>query len=97
VQDDPAGFQHWDFVATSPEDLKQLAAAFDLTYIDKGNVITHSLRTVLLGTDGTVLKVWSGNEYRKQEIVEAMREAVAGEPAPAGPAAGGNGPGGNGQ
>lgn len=85
MQDNPEGFRHWDFVATSPEDLKHLAAAFNLTYIDKGNVITHSLRTVLLGPDGAVVEVWSGNEYRKQEIVEAMRETVAGMPADAAP------------
>jgi protein SCO1/2 len=79
VQDDPPGFKHWDFVATSPEDLKQLAAAFNLTYIEKGNVITHNLRTVLIGIDGSVEEVWSGNEWRKQEIAEAMRAAAAGQ------------------
>jgi len=80
VQGDAAGFRHWDFVATSPEDLKQLAAAFNLTYEQNGSLITHSLRTVLLGPDGTVQKVWSGNEWRKQEITDAMREAAAGGP-----------------
>jgi protein SCO1 len=74
---DPAGFKHWDFVATSPEDLKALAAAFNLTYFEKDNQITHGLRTVLLGTDGTVQEVWSGNAWRKQEIVDSMREAAA--------------------
>jgi protein SCO1/2 len=80
LQGDPAGFAHWDFVATAPEDLKKLAAAFNLTYFEKDNQITHNLRTVLLGTDGTVQKVWSGNEWRKQEIVDAVRQAAS-EPA----------------
>jgi protein SCO1/2 len=78
LQGEAAGFRHWDFVATSPEDLKQLAAAFNLTYEQKGAIITHNLRTVLLGPDGTVYQVWSGNEWRKQEIADAMRQAAAG-------------------
>jgi protein SCO1/2 len=80
MNSDPAGFAHWDFVATTPADLKKLAAAFNLTYFEKDDQITHSLRTVLLGTDGTVQEVWSGNEWRKQEIVDAVRQAAS-EPA----------------
>jgi cytochrome oxidase Cu insertion factor (SCO1/SenC/PrrC family) len=78
----PIGFGHWDFVATSPEDLKNLAEAFNLTYFAKDNQITHSLRTVLLATDGTVAKMWSGNQYRRQELLDALREAAseAGKP-----------------
>jgi protein SCO1/2 len=77
LRDDPAGFEHWDFVATAPADLKKLASAFGLTYFEKDNQITHSLRTVLLAPDGTVDKIWSGNQYRKQEILDSMREAAA--------------------
>jgi protein SCO1 len=74
---DPAGFGYWDFVATSPADLKSLANAFNLTYFEKDNQITHSLRTVLLATDGTVAKVWSGNQWRKQEILDSLRQAAS--------------------
>ncbi|HWE50997.1 MAG TPA: SCO family protein [Bryobacteraceae bacterium] len=77
LRDDPAGFEHWDFVATAPADLKKLAAAFGLTYFEKDNQITHSLRTVLLAPDGTVEKIWSGNQYRKDEILDSMRQAGA--------------------
>jgi protein SCO1/2 len=79
---DPAGFRHWDFVATRPADLKKLADAFNLTYFEKDNQIIHSLRTVLLGTDGTVAKVWSGNEWRKQEILDSIRQAASETPQP---------------
>jgi len=52
VQNDAAGFAHWDFVATSPAELRELAAAFGLEYFEQGNQITHSMRTVLLAPDG---------------------------------------------
>jgi protein SCO1/2 len=77
LRHDPAGFAHWDFVATSPEKLKDLAEAFSLTYFQKDNQITHNLRTVLLAKDGTVAKVWSGNQYRRQELLDGLREAAA--------------------
>ena len=77
---DSGGFAYWDFVATTPADLKTLAAAFNLTYFEKDNQITHSLRTVLLATDGTVAKVWSGNQWRKQEILDSLRQAASQKP-----------------
>lgn len=77
LREDPAGFRHWDFVATDPHDLKKLADAFGLTYYEEKNLITHSLRTVLLAPDGSVAKVWSGNQWRKQEILEAIRQEAA--------------------
>jgi len=77
LHDDPAGFAHWSFVSTSPADLGKLAAAFSLTYFKKDNQITHSLRTVLLATDGTVAKMWAGNEWRKQEVLISMRLAAS--------------------
>jgi protein SCO1/2 len=77
LHNDPAGFDHWSFLTTTPADLGKLAAAFDLTYFEKDKLITHSLRTVLLATDGTVAKVWAGNEWRKQEILDSMRQAAS--------------------
>lgn len=80
LRDDPTGFAHWDFVATAPGELKTLAAAFGLTYYSENNLITHSLRTILLAPDGTVAKVWSGNQWRKQELLDALRQAAATAP-----------------
>jgi protein SCO1 len=76
VQNDAAGFAYWDFVATSPGDLRELATAFGLEYFEQGNQITHSMRTVLLAPDGTVAKIWPGNAWRKTEILDTMRNAA---------------------
>jgi len=77
LHDDPGGFAHWDFASTTPADLGELAKAFNLAYFQKDNQITHNLRTVLLATDGTVAKMWAGNEWRKDEIVNSMRQAAS--------------------
>jgi protein SCO1/2 len=77
INHDPAGFAHWDFVATTPDDLKKLAGAFGLTYFVQDNQITHSMLTVLIGPDGAVSNVWPGNKWRKAEIVQAMQQSVS--------------------
>jgi protein SCO1/2 len=74
---DAAGFSRWTFASVSPDDLKKLAEAFGLTYVTEGKLITHNLRTVLLGVDGTVVKLWSGNQWRKEEILNAVRQAAS--------------------
>jgi protein SCO1 len=79
LKGDSSGFQHWDFVATSPEDLKTFASAFGLTYFEEDNLITHSMRTVLVKPDGTVANVWDGSEWRQPELVDAMKQATPGQ------------------
>ena len=70
---DPAGFQHWDFVSTTPEDLRKLVADFGLDYAEQNSKISHSLDTVLLAADGTVAEMWPGNEWQPSEVLEFMR------------------------
>ena len=78
LKNDPAGFEHWDFVATSPGDLKTLTAAFGLTYFERGSLVAHTMRTVLIAPNGTVANMWDGSEWRQPELVEAIRHATPG-------------------
>jgi protein SCO1/2 len=78
LRDDPKGFSHWDFVSTSPEDLRSLAAAFGLTYFGQNDLITHSMRTILIASNGTIVKIWDGSEWRLAELMDAMQTAAIG-------------------
>lgn len=77
LQDDPAGFRHWDFVSTTPADLQTLAAAFGLEYFEQNNQISHSMSTVLVGPDGTVAKSWPGNEWKTSDVIAALRQSIS--------------------
>lgn len=44
-------FEHWDFVSSSPDDLRKLATAFDLEYFEQDNLISHSMETILYTFD----------------------------------------------
>ena len=77
MKDGAAGFANWDFVSTTPADLKRLATAFNLVYFEQDNQITHSMNTILFATDGTVKQLWPGNEWKVSDVVAALENAVA--------------------
>jgi protein SCO1/2 len=79
LANDPAGFKHWDFVSTSPDDLRKLATAFGLEYFQQENQISHTMNTILLARDGTVSFNWPGNEWKTADVISALRRAAAGK------------------
>ena len=74
---DPKGFEHWDFVVTTPSDLLKLTGSFGLSYTEENSQINHSLNTILLAADGTVADMWPGNEWQTSEVLAVMRHALA--------------------
>ncbi len=76
-QTDP-NFRRWQFATGSPEQVRQAADFFGLVYNQKDGQIVHSLSTVLIGKDGKVLKVYSGNSWRPEDVA-ADFAAAAGE------------------
>jgi protein SCO1 len=76
LRDDASGFAHWDFVSTSPGDLRTLASAFGLRYFEQNKQISHSLSTILLAPDGTVKQIWPGSEWKTSEVVQALKVSL---------------------
>lgn len=75
LEHDPKGFEHWDFVSTTPADLQKLTESFGLSYSEQNSQINHSLNTILLAADGTVADMWPGNEWQTSEVLDVMRHA----------------------
>ena len=61
-------FAHWEFASGSAEQVRKAANFFGLAYDQKGGQIVHGLVTVLVGKDGKVLKVYSGNDWKPEEV-----------------------------
>ena len=76
LANDPKGFEHWDFVSTTPDDLNTVATAFGLEYFPQANLVPHSMNTILLATDGTVSRYWPGTEWNTSEVISALRQAI---------------------
>ena len=80
LDNNPAGFSHWEFASTDPSDLRNLAEAFGLEYFEEGNQISHTMVIVLIAPDGKVAKYW-GTEWTAQELEDALRQQAKAIPA----------------
>ena len=65
-------FAHWQFVTGSPEEIRKAADFFGLSYNQNQGQIVHTLRTVLVGPDGNIVKVYSGNEWKPGEVANDL-------------------------
>ena len=65
-------FAHWEFATGTTEQVKKIAEFFGLTYIAEKDQIIHGLRTVIVGPDGKVVKIYSGNDWKPDEVVNEM-------------------------
>ncbi len=72
---DPHGFSHWDFASTNPKDMRSLAQAFGLQYVQQADYISHTMNIVLIAPDGTVAKLWT-DDWTVQEILDSLKQAA---------------------
>ena len=72
-------FTIWQLAAGSDKDIRAIADFFGLRYeVDQNDKaqINHSLRTAVIGPDGTVKKIFAGNEWTKEELLEELKAAL---------------------
>jgi protein SCO1/2 len=66
-------FAHWEFAGGTTEQVKKIAGYFGLTYFPEQDQIIHALRTVIINPDGKVAKIYTGNDWKPEEVVDAMK------------------------
>lgn len=75
-----ADFATWDFVTdpdTTGKAIMKLADGLGLTYEnDEGGLIAHNLRTVILDTEGKIVKVIQGNEWTAKDVFADIKAIV---------------------
>jgi protein SCO1/2 len=67
-------FTHWEFA--SGEQVKDMAQFFGLRYFDEKDQIIHGLKTAIIKPDGKVAKVYSGNEWKPEDVVNELKRAL---------------------
>jgi protein SCO1/2 len=68
----------WRFVTGDRDPVAALASRFGTSIIREGSdadSITHSLRTAVIGSDGTLRTVLPGTEWTPAELLRALRQA----------------------
>jgi protein SCO1/2 len=66
-------FSHWEFATGTKEQVKEVAQFFGLQYYPEKDQIIHGLRTVIIAPDGSVAKVYRGNEWKPAEVLEDLQ------------------------
>ena len=67
-------FAHWEFA--SGDQVKDLAQFFGLRYFDEKDQIIHGLKTVIIKPDGTVAKVYTGNDWKPEDVANELKRVL---------------------
>ena len=67
-------FAHWEFAGGTTEQVKDIAQYFGLTYFPDKDQIIHGLRTVIVSPEGKVAKIYTGNDWKPEEVVEEIKK-----------------------
>ncbi|HEY0407663.1 MAG TPA: SCO family protein [Pyrinomonadaceae bacterium] len=70
-------FSHWEFATGTKDEVKAIAQFFGLTYYVEADQIVHSLRTAIIGPDGKVVEVYTGNEWKPEEVIKKLKEVTS--------------------
>jgi protein SCO1 len=70
-------FDNWDFATGDPAEVRRLAEFFGLMYKAEDGQVIHSLRTGILTPDGKLFKLYRGNEWKPDEILNDLRNMPA--------------------
>ena len=65
---------HWEFASGTHGNLRAIGFYLGLTYREAEDQIVHNLHTALVATDGTLAKLYLGNDWKPEEVVPDVRE-----------------------
>jgi protein SCO1/2 len=69
---------HWSFLTGEEGQITSLADQMGENFWHEGGSIGHNLRTVVVGPKGRIRKIFAGNKWTVDELVDAMIEAGRG-------------------
>jgi len=72
-----ADLTRWTFLTGDRDDVDQFASRFGVSVsraLNDARDITHNLRTVIIGADGTLKKVYTGNEWSPEQVLTDLKK-----------------------
>lgn len=78
LQYDPS---RWSFLTGEEAQIELLARHFGLNFYRESGVLNHNLRTVVVNPQGKVHKILIGNEWKPEDLVEELNNALSGKKA----------------
>ena len=71
-----ADLTRWTFLTGDRDDIDRFAARFGVSVARAPNDardITHNLRTAIISPDGTLMKMYTGNEWTPEDILADLK------------------------
>jgi protein SCO1/2 len=68
-------FEQWEFATGNNDEIKKIATYFGMQYWPEQDQIIHSLRTAVIGSDGTLVKLFRGNEWKTDDVLAELFES----------------------
>jgi len=69
-------FHHWEFLTGAAEDVREMTGFFGLSYWPESGQIIHSLRTALISPEGKLVRLYRGNEWTIEEVLEQLNHLI---------------------
>jgi len=72
-----ADLTRWTFLTGDRDEIDQFGARFGVSVsraLNDARDITHNLRTAIINADGTLAKVYIGNDWTPEQVVEDLRK-----------------------
>jgi len=66
--------QSWSFATGTDEQINNVASLFGLVHEDEGGMISHNLRTALIGPEGRLVHLWKSNVWTAYEVHRMIQE-----------------------
>lgn len=70
---DKETFETWEFATGKPEEIRRLAQFFGLEYFEDKDQIIHTLVTALINPEGRVHKIYRGNDWKPEQVLNDLR------------------------
>jgi protein SCO1/2 len=71
-------FTHWELASGTEKDIRTLGGELGLDYVEESRSFTHNLRTAVIDPEGRLVRVFRGNDWTAQELVDELRAAAGG-------------------
>ena len=68
----------WKFATGSAEQIRFVAGLMGLYYAQENGLISHDLRTAVIGADGRLVHLWKSNVWTPYEAQRMVRETLSG-------------------
>ncbi len=78
-----ADLTRWTFLTGDRDDVDQFAARFGVSVsraMNDARDIAHNLRTAIIGADGTLIKVYTGNDWSPEQVLADLKNLASPKP-----------------